>query len=333
MSENATRMLSKVTVKPACSRLSITRRIFLEHGAEKLMRKENIGAGIVLTVISMFFIASMDATGKFLSQDFPIVQILAIRFAIFSLFSIVLAARLRSRGVFRSKAPKAQILRSLVLAVEVSVFILAFSLMPLADAHAIAAVAPLIGTMLAGLLLGEAIGLRRWISVAIGFLGALVIIRPGLGVMSWAALLPLAGAFLWAAYQVLSRRAALEDRPETTALYTALVGLVVFGSIAPFVWVPASAEEWLVLILNGVLGSVGHIILLKALDAAPAGTLQPFNYSLLLWAIVIGYVVFADLPDALTFVGAGVVVLGGLLASGPGARLVERLRQKPPVGS
>ena len=290
------------------------------------MRKEKIGTGIALTVVSMLFIASMDASGKFLSQSFPIMQILAIRFVIFFLFALAMALRLRDRSLFKSRMPGAQIVRSLVLALEVSIFIVAFSLMPLADAHAIAAVAPLIGTMLAGLVLGEAIGLRRWISVAIGFVGALVIIRPGMGVMTWAALLPLGGAFLWAGYQVLSRRVALGDRPETTALYTAFVGMVVFGLISPFFWQSATAGEWAILLLNGVLGSIGHIILLKALDVAPASALQPFNYSLLLWAILIGYLVFSDLPDMLTFVGAGIVVFGGLLASDQGKSLVRRLR-------
>jgi drug/metabolite transporter (DMT)-like permease len=290
------------------------------------MRKESIGSGIILTVVSMFFIASMDATGKFLSQNFPIIQILSIRFVIFFTFALVMALRVKHRSIFRSQMPLAQIIRSLVLAIEVSVFIFAFSLMPLADAHAIAAVAPLIGTMLAGLILGEAIGLRRWISVAIGFVGALVIIRPGMGVMSWTAVIPLAGAFLWAGYQVLSRRVALGDRPETTALYTAFVGMVIFGVMAPFVWQSATTFEWSILILNGVLGSIGHIILLKALDVAPASALQPFNYALLLWAILIGYVVFSDLPDILTFVGAGIVVFGGLLASDQGQQWMRRFR-------
>jgi len=119
------------------------------------MRKEKIGTGIALTVVSMLFIASMDATGKFLSQSFPIMQILAVRFVIFFVFALAMALRLRDRGIYKSRMPGAQILRSFVLAVEVSVFILAFSLMPLADAHAIAAIAPLIGTMLAGLVLGR----------------------------------------------------------------------------------------------------------------------------------------------------------------------------------
>jgi drug/metabolite transporter (DMT)-like permease len=290
------------------------------------MREDKINTGIVLTVVSMFFIASMDATGKYLSLSFPIVQILAVRFVIFFIFSLGLAMRLRDRSIYKSRMPGSQILRSLVLAVEVSVFILAFSLMPLADAHAIAAVAPLIATMLAGLVLGEAIGIRRWISVAIGFVGALIIIRPGFGMVSWAALLPLGGAFLWAGYQVLSRRVSLGDRPETTALYTAFVGMVLFGAIAPFYWQSASMIEWGFLLLNGAVGSIGHIILLKALNSAPAGTLQPFNYALLLWAMLLGYLVFSDLPDALTFVGAGIVVFGGLLSSGQGTALLHKVR-------
>lgn len=291
------------------------------------MINENIGRGIVLTVVAMLFIAAMDATGKLLTQTYPIFQILGIRFAIFFSIAILVTAPKFRPGRVRSKLAGVQIFRALLLVVEVSVFIFAFSLMPLADAHAIAAVAPLIATLMAGLFLGEVIGLRRWVSVAIGFAGALIIIRPGLGVMSWNALIPLVGAVLWAAYQVLSRRVARVDSPETTVLYTALIGLIVFGTLAPFHWVAPTGWGWGLLILNGVLGSLGHYILIKALDLAPASTVQPFSYALLLWAIVFGFIVFGDLPDALTFVGAAIVVGAGILSSDGGRDLLARLRR------
>jgi len=291
------------------------------------MLSQNIGRGMFLTVLAMLFIAGMDATGKFLTQSYPIVEIMAVRFAIFFAIALVATARKGQLRSVRSKLAGLQIFRSLLLVVEVSVFIYAFSLMPLADAHAIAAVAPLIATLMAGLFLGEVIGVRRWISVTIGLVGALIIIRPGLGVMSWHALIPLFGAVLWAAYQVLSRRVAQADTPETTVMYTAVTGLVIFGALAPFNWVTPTAEGWLWLILNGVLGSIGHYILIKALDLAPASTLQPFSYALLLWAIAIGFFAFGDLPDTLTFVGAAIVVGAGILSSDSGRALVARFRR------
>lgn len=279
------------------------------------MPGDNIGRGVVLTVVAMLFIAAMDATGKLLTQDYPIFQILGIRFAIFSAIAIFVTTRKVRLSRVRSNLAGLQIFRSLLLVCEVSVFIFAFSLMPLADVHAIVAIAPLIATLMAGLFLGEMIGTRRWISVAVGFVGALIIIRPGFGVMSWQALIPLLGAVLWAGYQILSRRVARADTPETTVLFTALVGLIVFGALAPFFWITPTGWGWALLILNGVLGSVGHYILIRAFNLAPASSLQPFSYALLLWAIIFGFLVFGELPDTLTFLGAGIVVAAGIFSS------------------
>ncbi len=289
------------------------------------MLKDNTGRGIVLTVVAMMFIAGMDATGKLLTQSYPIFQILAIRFVIFFSVAVFVAARSGQIGRIRSKLFGTQVFRSLLLVVEISVFIFAFSLMPLADAHAVAAVAPLIATLMAGMFLGEAIGLRRWISVAIGFVGALIILRPGLGLWNAYALIPLVGAVLWAAYQVLLRRVSSLDSPETTVLFTAVIGLIVFGALAPFHWIAPTGPGWALLILNGLLGSLGHYILIRALVLAPASTLQPFSYALLLWAIMFGFMVFGDLPDTLTFVGAAIVVGAGILSSDGGRSLVRKV--------
>ena len=289
------------------------------------MLKDNTGRGIVLIVVAMMFIAGMDATGKLLTQSYPIFQILAIRFVIFFSVAVFVVARSGQIGRIRSKLFGTQVFRSLLLVVEISVFIFAFSLMPLADAHAVAAVAPLIATLMAGMFLGEAIGLRRWISVAIGFVGALIILRPGLGIGNAYALIPLVGAVLWAAYQVLLRRVSSLDSPETTVLFTAVIGLIVFGALAPFYWIAPTGPGWALLILNGLLGSLGHYILIRALVLAPASTLQPFSYALLLWAIVFGFVVFGDLPDTLTFVGAAIVVGAGILSSDGGRSLVRKV--------
>jgi len=269
----------------------------------------------------MLCLAGMDATGKLLVETYPIVEIMAIRFAIFFFIVIVVSVFSEHLTVIRSKATFIQITRSLVLLVEVAVFIFAFSLMPLADVHAIAAIAPLLVILIAGLYLGEVVDVRSWISVALGFVGALIIIRPGLGVMSWYSLIPICGAFLWAVYQVLSRRVAAFDSPETTVFYTALVGFIVFGALAPFYWVEPSSKHWVLLVLNGLLGAMGHYLLIKALAFAPASVLQPFSYTLLFWAILIGFVVFGDLPDGMTLLGAAIVLGAGVYASDAGRAL------------
>ena len=269
----------------------------------------------------MLCLAGMDATGKILVQTYPIVEIMAIRFAMFFFIVMLVTGFTGQFGRIRSKVASTQILRSLLLVIEVTLFIFAFSLMPLADVHAIAAVAPLIAILMAGCYLGEAVDRRSWVSVAIGFMGALIIIRPGVGVMSWHALIPICGAILWAAYQVLSRRVAQFDSPETTVIYTASVGLIVFGGLAPFNWVEPTLMGWRLLILNGLLGAMGHYLLIRALALAPASTLQPFSYTLVFWAIVIGFIIFGDLPDGLTLLGAVVVLGAGIYASDAGGAL------------
>ncbi|AWF80946.1 EamA/RhaT family transporter [Microbulbifer sp. A4B17] len=278
--------------------------------------------GIALTILAMLCLAGMDATGKILVQDYPIVQILAVRFAIFFFIVLVIARLKGDLGSIRSGIFGTQLLRSIVLTLEVSVFIFAFSIMPLADVHAIAAMAPLIAILMAGWFLGEEIDSRSWMSVTIGFIGALIIIRPGLGVMSWQSLIPVCGAILWAAYQVLSRRVSHFDSPDTTVFYTASIGLIIFGGLTPFYWVEPSVTGWQLLIFNGFLGATGHYLLIKALALTPASILQPFSYALLFWAIIIGFVIFDELPDGMTLFGAIVILAAGVYASDLGRKLM-----------
>lgn len=276
-------------------------------------------------LLSMMLMASMDATAKYLVRDYAIVQILWVRFVIFLVVALVLAGRGGIRRALASRHWKLQIVRSLVLLAEAAVFILGFSLLPLADVHAVAAVAPLIATALAVPLLGEKVGPHRWTAVAVGLIGVLIIIRPGAETLAWSAAVPLAAAFLWALYQVLVRKVGLDDAVTTTALYTAVVGLIVLSVLTPFVWRAPDLEGWLLMLLVGVLGAAAHIILFKAFALAPASFLQPFGYFLMVWAAFLGFVVFHHVPDIWTIVGAVIVVAGGLYALHR-----ERLRKRGP---
>lgn len=262
---------------------------------------------------AMLLMACMDAISKHLATQYSVPQILAVRFAIFTLFALALARPHSLRAAFRTHHPWLQVTRSLIIAIEVGVFVLAFRYLPLADAHAIAGIAPLLVTALAVPLLGEHVGPRRWAAVAAGFVGLLIIIRPGVTALDPAALIPLGGAFLWALYQILMRRVSRDDAA-TSMLYMAVVGAVVMGSLAPFFWRPPDAEGWLFLILLGVVGSLGHYILIQAFRAAPASVLQPFHYTVLLWATVIGYLVFGDFPDTWTIAGGVLIAVSGLYA-------------------
>lgn len=279
-------------------------------------------AGIAIMVLALFLLSSMDAIAKHLTETLATPQILAIRFWIFFVFASAVASRNGLRRAATSRRPGVQALRALILVVEMSAFLYAFSRMPLADVHAIAAVSPLIVMALAALFLGERIGPRRWTAVAMGFVGVMIIIRPGAGVFDPISLVPFFAAFGWALYQVLLRAVAAYDPPETTTLFTAAVGVVCFSAAAPFVWSAPDGAGWAWLAAIGVLGSIGHFLLPVAYRFAPASTLQPFAYTMPLWAGVLGWVVFGDIPDLWTIVGGAVIVASGLYALRR-ARLVE----------
>ena len=236
------------------------------------------------------------------------------RFVVFLGVALALAWRRGWLATVRSRQPGLQALRSLVMLAEIGVFLWAFSLLPLADVHAIAAVSPLIAVALAALILAERVGWRRWLAVAAGCAGVLVIMRPGSGVMGPAALIALLAAFLWALLQVLIRRVGLDDSIETTALWSASIAVLVLAFLAPFDWSPVATGDWPLLVLVGLLGAAGHLVLFRALQVAPASMLQPFAYTLVVWATVMGYALFGEFPDIWTLAGIVIVIASGLYA-------------------
>ena len=263
-------------------------------------------------IATMAMLASLDAVGKFATETYPVSQVLFLRFAMFLVFALVLANRRGGvRARLRTRHVRLQVFRSFVLALEMWLFVFAISKLALADVHAVAAASPLIATALAVPILGERVGPWRWAAVAAGFLGTLIVIRPGIGVFDPLTLLPLIAAFGWAYYQILLRRLR-EEPPETTLLYTAIVGTAVWSASVPFAWHPPDAEGWALLGAVGVLGIGAHGLMILAAREAPAAVLQPFNYTLLVWATLWGWVGFGAFPDIWTIAGASIVVASGL---------------------
>jgi drug/metabolite transporter (DMT)-like permease len=211
-----------------------------------------------------------------------------------------------------SKAIGLQVFRSILMAVMTGLYFAALQVLPLADTAAVMYVAPLIVTMLSVPLLGESVGPRRWASVCVGFLGVLIIIRPGAGVMQFAALLPLGAAVLHAFYQITTRKVSAVDAPLTSLVYTALVGAIVTTVWMPMVWQTPDVRGWGLMILMGLRGGGGHFALIKAFQAAPASTATPFGYTNLIWVTAYGFILFGALPDNWTIAGATIVVMSGL---------------------
>jgi len=186
------------------------------------------------------------------------------------------------------------------------------TLMPLADFTAIGFASPLLVVALSGALLGERVSIDSWIGVLCGFAGILVIVRPGVGTIAWAAVFPFATAVLFALYQLMTRLVSRGDDPMATLAWTILVGLVLTTFALPFGWRAVEGADWILLALSGVLFALGHFLLIEAFSRAAAAVLAPFTYVQIVAAIVFGIAVFGDVPDLWTLLGTALVILAGV---------------------
>ncbi len=273
---------------------------------------EGTRLGVTVMLVTTTSFAVMDALTKHVATLYPAPQILWIRYMIFSLYGLCVTLRRRGKKALHSQAPWLQITRGLLLTVEILMFIVAFRHLPLADIQAISGAGPLVTTALSVPILKEVVGIRRWTAIGIGMIGLLIIIRPGFAHFDPLLLLPLGGVILYALYQVLTRIVAHHDHPDTTVLYTGLVGLVSMTMVGPFFWQTPDATGVALMLTIGVIGLAGHTLLIKALALAPASVLQPLNYTMMVWAVLFGYLFYDDLPDIPTVVGALIIVAGGL---------------------
>jgi len=268
-------------------------------------------AAILLMLATMAVFVSTDSMAKYLLRTYPVVEVTWARFVFHLPLVLLLMAQQRSSAVLRTQRLGLQLARSLCQLASTTFFFLAVAFLPLATAIAIGFVQPLLVTLLSVPLLGEKLGPRRLIAVGVGFLGALVIVRPG-PTMHWAALLPLCMAFCSALYQVATRRVAALDSAATSVFYNAVLGATVLSLAVPLDWKPPDAAGWTLLVAVGLGGGFGHFLLISAFARAPASLLAPYTYSQLIWATLIGFAVFGDLPDGWTLLGGIIIVGSGL---------------------
>ncbi len=263
---------------------------------------------IALAVSATVLFGSSDTISKYLSGSLPIVEFIWIRYI---LFLITAACLVRRRSIL-PRNPRLQIIRGLCVVGSSILFVYGVRQMTMAQATTISFLSPLLITILSIPLLGETVGPRRWAAVAVGMLGMLVVVRPGLGGFQPAALFGVASAFCWALALIITRKISNSDTPQTTVLWSAGIGTAVLSLILPFqaIW-PTPKQLGLSLIL-GVLASGGQWVVILAHRIAPASLLAPFFYSQLLWVSVLGFLVFGNLPDIWTIVGATIIAASGL---------------------
>ena len=264
---------------------------------------------------SMLFIVCNDAVGKHLTQQYSIWQLLWMRSWIWVAVVLVWIARQDGlRVALRSERPVLQCVRALVLVAEVVIFVLAFRSLPLADVTAVGAATPLVVLLLAVAFLEEKVGVHRWLAVAAGLIGMVMVARPGFGVFGWTTTTPNSGVCLWGIYQVLVRLVSRVDSANTTLLRRHC-DIRRLGPVCTDQWIwPATAKDWGLFALVGTLNTSGHFALVFALQRAPASALQPFSYSIVVWAVLVGWLAFDTLPDVASSVGATLIVAAGLYA-------------------
>jgi drug/metabolite transporter (DMT)-like permease len=263
----------------------------------------------------------MNGVAKLLGSHYSSLQVSWAR--AFGHVIFLLAAFLPRHGLalLRTRRPLIQLTRSSLLFASNLCFFFAITFIPMAKAASISMTAPLIVALLAWPMLGERTTKLRLGLLAVGFAGVLIVIRPGSAVFHWASLFVLANATFYGTYQILTRRIASVDSPETSAVLSSCVGAFVMLLVMPFVWkTPENGFDLTLFCSMGVLGALGHYCVARALQYAPANLVTPFQYFQLIGSVLVGYLFFGDLPDALTWLGAGIIIAAGLILGWSQAR-------------
>ena len=266
---------------------------------------------ILLMIGAVFCFASMDATAKYLMKEIGPAQTIWARYTVQALLvTVLILPKISIYG--KTKYPKLQFVRSVALMMATTLFFFAFSRLGLAEASAIFNISPVLITLGAFLFLREQIGPRRVIGILVSLLGALIIIRPGSGVFTIYAILPLGAAIFYSAYSLATRFVGTDESPWTSLFYSAIFGAICYSIYIVFHWNPMSNNALLLTIIIGLFGTAGHICLIKALTLGEASLVAPFIYTNLLFTTIWGVVLFGNFPDFWTIAGALIIVAAGI---------------------
>jgi drug/metabolite transporter (DMT)-like permease len=291
--------------------------------------------GIGLVLAAMAILPGIDVCAKFLGQQgVPVMQMVWARFLFGSLFTLPFALAVDGKNALRPVNPFFNALRAALLITGTICFFMALHTLSIADTLAIYFVQPILITALSPLLLREKVGIRRWITVAIGFIGVLIIIRPGLVAFNIGSMFALASGTASALYIIVTRHLTGKANAMVTTFQSSVIGAAGLTLAAPLYWLPVSGQQWLLLILLGAIAIAGHYLITKAYDYAEASLLSPFNYTEMIMAVVMGWYFFGDFPDNWTFVGVAILIACAIYIS-----VRERAKgititaeREPPIG-
>ena len=262
-------------------------------------------------MIAMFVFSLVDAIAKFLTNEFPVLQIASLRWTVM-FCGVILLLFIKGPQLLKTKQLKFQIARGATAGLSALFFILGLSYVPLADAVAMTFIAPILVTIMAAIFLGEKVAISSGIAVVAGFIGVLLIIKPGFsGFQPWL-ILPFIAAVLFAFRQIISRFLGAKDSLETTTCYTAFVAFFISGAMLPFVWQPITSLMLLtIMTIMSSLAAVGELLVIKSLNIAEAATVTPVHYTLIIWSTMYGFILFGSVPDYLTCLGTSIIIIAG----------------------
>ena len=270
---------------------------------------------IIFSLLGWMFLPVMDGFAKYLSDDLPILQITWARYFFTVAFVFPIMLFFYKKQLVWSDKPRLQIFRGLILLSANICFFYSISVISLAKALTLAFIAPLIVTAFSPILLGEKVGFRRWTAVAVGFIGSLIVIRPGFLEFNLASMAALATGFFYGFYLIITRKLSTSDNPLLTLLITGMVGALLVSLIIPFYWVKPTLNQWSLMAGIGVFACIGHLFLILSLKYADASKLAPLGYTEIIPNVIIGYYFFSELPDNWTYLGLFIIVLSGIYIS------------------
>jgi len=282
------------------------------NDAAAIARRQRL-TGIALMCAAVAGFSCIDATGKYLLHSMHPLQVVWVRYTGAFLLALLFMNPLTKPGMLVTRRPWLQIGRAALLFGSTALNFFALQFLQLDEALSILFSTPFLVAVLCGPILGEWVGWRRWIAIGVGFIGVLLVARPGFGGLHPAALLSFGGAICYALYSISTRVLARSDSSETTLFYSNLFGAVAMLPVVPFVW--SAPKDWFIIVLMvaiGAFGSTGHYLLIRAHRLAPASTLAPFIYTQLVWTTTWGFLIFGDVPHHWTIVGGLIVVGSGL---------------------
>jgi drug/metabolite transporter (DMT)-like permease len=277
-------------------------------------RADRILRAILSTILAMACFSILNATSKTLSTSgYPVIEVIWARYVFAFVFMLAMFLPRSGLKLFSIRRLDTQVVRGLLLFFSSYLFFHGVVYLPLATAASISLASPIIVTALSSRLLGEPVGPRRWAAVVVGFIGALIVVRPGHAGFDWHVLLIVASTICSSFYQLFSRRYGQTERPDASATVATIVGTIAATPFVPFEWVlPATTWHMVLFVGMGIMAGTGHYFLTIAYSQAPAAVVSPFNYTQLIGSAVMGYIVFHDSPDLWTWVGASVIIASGL---------------------